>query len=517
MMTKAMKQLFNKLMQNQRYFWAFLVLIAMFLINRSFPAETITSESCEEGKCRNVIEDPSLSDEKLSFYINDAFDSNPNEYYRLTFEVRANQKTSVDAFITNVLDQDKKIGSFAIENPNINVVREIIFKSDKKYSDLFFKKENAEDGADVLIDQISLSKLNLGSDQDVAKLAPTFIGGMDMAVEDQTQTKNDYNFEQLKDPKVVFGQIFTPETDYITGVSLDIDIVKQSNNGGKGYDLELRDVDMESDAPIIKSNPIATLSFSVNDMERYRQENGKFLFPLLVRVQPGKEYFIGINNARINTDKFNYLIMKGTRENNAYPDGQLAVKFQKQSYTVTGSLYFKTYGSELKKYNGVAVLPGAIIEDLGQGKTQFLYKSLSNDNELNNLAFKTDDIQFDGDRKAVAGKISDASDSYFIYKFETVFPFSGFRVLGNQADPAWNEIKVSYSFDNQNWQEIFPFVQKDGNSQDYQKFNSQIAEKNLGQKAVYIKVEPQKDKYPSQDIFGLKDFEFRADLITAKK
>lgn len=516
-MQATIKKLIEIIKENQRYGWVFLVLILVFLINRGFPAEKITSESCAGGKCKTLIEDPSLSNEKPAFYMNDFFSSGPNEYYRLIFKVSSNQKTSLDVFATNVLDRDKKIGTIEIDGPITDSIQEILFKSDKNYSDLLFKKAFAADGAGILVNQVNISKLNITNDREMANLAPTIIGGVNMEVEDQAQTKNDHPFEQLKDPKMVLGQIFTPKMDYITGVSLDIDIVKQSNNGGKSYVLELRDVDMDSDAPIIKSNPIATLGFSVNDLEQYRQTDGKFLFPLSAKLEPGKSYFIGINNDKINTDKFNYLILKGTKDGNAYPDGQVAVKFQKQSYLATGSLYFKTYGFELKKYNGASVLPGSVIEDLGKGKTQFSYRSLLSDYELNNLNLKTDDIYFDTDKNAIDGRISDVSDSYFVYKFETVYPFSDFSVKGKQADPMMNKIKMSYSFDNQSWQEIPSSILKDANNQEYQSFNSALELKLSDKKEIFIKVEPQKDKYPDQSRFGLKDFEFKSDLINAKK
>lgn len=514
MIKEKIKKIFEEIKKNQKYLWVFAVLFLVFLLNQSFPAEIVTSKSCMGGKCKVVIINPTLSDEAPFFYVNNFFKSKSNEYYRIIFQVRSNQKTAVDFFITNISDQDKKIKNFEIDKVNTDFIQEIIFKSDKEYSDLIFKKAKSSDGADILIDKVEIAKLNVKNDQELAILAPTIFGEADNAeIEDQVQEDGSYAFEQLGEPDVIFGQVFIPEMDYITNVSLDIDIIKQSNSGGKKYSLDLRNVNTESNVPDIKSNPIASLRFSIDDMEKYRQEDGKFLFPIIARLEAGKSYFIGINNDKMDVNKFNRLILRGTSDEKKYSKGKIAIKYKGDSYSAVGSLYFKTYGFKLKKYNDVNIILGSRLEDLGGGKARFSYRSSENNYELINLESVSKDIYFNESKKVLAGKIEDESSSYLTYKFETAYPIESFSFSWKLVNPAWNAIKLFYSFDNKDWIDA-SLVDLAGNK--YQSFDFEFLKKQINKKKIFIKIEPEKDKYPDQSEFGIKDFEFKMDLITKK-
>lgn len=512
-MQETIKKLLEKIKENQRYFWAFLVLFLIFLINRNIPSKIITSGICQEEKCKKSLLEPSLTDKDPKYFINNVFNSKEGEFYRAIFRLSSNMNTAISIFATNPIEQEKKIKDLEI---NGDLTTEIIFSTDKIYTDLSFYKINPGDGADIAIEQVSISKMNITSEKEIAGLMPTIIGDADRKIEDQKQLQNNHSFSQLRTPKIIFGQVFHPEMDYLAKIGLDLDIVKQGNNGGKKYSLELREVEYESaDVLEIKSSPLAVLKFSLNDLEKYRQEDGKFIFPLVAKIDKKKPYFIGINNDRADVNDFNYILPKGSAESSDYPNGTLAVKYNKNSYSAPGSLYFKTYGFETKEYEGISILPGAIIEDKGKGQIFYSYQSQKNDYELFNIDSDSGNINFNEEKNAITAEIDPKTENipHFIYNFETIYPVKNWSVSCSQGDLLWNKIRLSHSYDKIEWIEI-PFEISQGKeNQGYQVFDYSLAEKRSDNKTLYFKIEPDKDKLPNQTSFGIKDFRFQAELL----
>ncbi|HPN96145.1 MAG TPA: hypothetical protein PLK35_00100 [Candidatus Moranbacteria bacterium] len=502
------KKLFRFIKENKQYVLAALALIMFFLIGRIFPANIITSKSCEGGKCKAVIKAPDLTNEKPRFYVNDIFNSREKEFYRIIFEAKSNRPTSLSIFAANPLDENKKMKEVELESVNNYQTKEIFLASDKIYTDLLFKKNNPQDGADVSIGHIYISRLNISSEEEIKNLSPTIIGGADAEILDQKQENNSASFDQLKEPGVFLGQTFEAEFNYITGVSLDIDIIKQSNMGDKKYSLELREVEDEDTVPNIKSDPLAIVKFSADGIEEFRQENGKFLFPIMAKLKKDKKYFIGINNDNVKTNEFNYLIPKGTKNGNAYAKGSAAVKYKKYSYLTTGDLYFKTFGFNLKEYEGYNILPGTIIEDRGKGQLFFSYSQRNNKYEFINSDSVSEDIYFDGENNYMAGTIREGRDSFIIYKVNTIHPFKNFSISASQGDLNLNKIRIYFSFDKKDWQEA-PWETKN----ELQVWDYTSLQVPNNQKEIYVKIEPEKDKYPGQTKFGVKNFKFQAELI----
>lgn len=512
-MISKLAKIWAKIKGNQRYAWAFLVLLAVFFINQSNPSEVITSEICQEENCKKSILEANLTDNSPRYFVNDLFNSREGDFYRIIFHLSSNQKTSLSVFATNPLDQDKKLKDLEIDG---ELTQEVIFSSDGSYTDLSFQKNDPRDGADISVGQISISKMNITSEKEIAELVPTIIGDADREIEDQKQLEDKHSFPQLKSPDIIFGQVFWPEMDYITKISLDLDVVKQGNNGGKKYALELREVEYESaDVPEIKSSPLAIIKFSFDDLEKYRQENGKFIFPLVAKLEQGKPYFIGINNDRADISEFNHLIPKGSSEKSAYPKGTLAVKFNKNSYSVPGSLYFKTYGFKVREYNGISILPGAIIEDRGKGQIFYSYQNQENDYELLNINSYLGNIGFNDEKSAITGEIdpSAVDTPYFTYKFETIYPVKNWSISGIQGDILWNKIRLSYSYDQKEWNDIPSQISQAKENQGYQIFDYLMKEKGVDKKTVYLKIDPEKDKLPEQTSFGIKNLRFQAELL----
>ncbi|MFA6047636.1 MAG: hypothetical protein WCV59_00840 [Parcubacteria group bacterium] len=515
-MKKAAK-IINFSKENARYIFVFLAIILIILINKSFPAQVITSESCAGGKCKTILQNPNLTDKNPLLYINDIFESDANGYYRLVFQTEADQDSEIAVVATNPVDERKELKIINVKKLKNDSFQEILFSTDKKYSDILFEKKNKTDGAEISIIGIQISRLNVSSEKELLGFQPTIRGEVDLDVPDQSQTDNSKYFDQLRDPNIIFGQIFKPQVDYITGVSLDMDIVKQSNNGGKKYKLDLRDVDYTEGSVLeIKSNAIYDLSFTINDLEKYRQEDGKFKFPLFARLDPEKYYFIGINNDKIGVNKYNYLRLKGTSDGEKYKNGIVAIKTKGQSYSTTGDLYFETYGIRFGEYNGKKILRGSTIEDIGKGKGIFKYQPRNDSYDLVDTESYSSDVNFDDNKMVLSGSADPNDNSEFIYKFETIFPFNKFRIFARQADIGWSKVSVSYSYDEKNWKEIPATEASEISSSGYsiqktQVFDYEIQE-NIPKDSVYIKISPQ-NPAPEEKEYGVSNLRIEADLL----
>lgn len=172
-----------------------------------------------------------------------------------------------------------------------------------------------------------------------------FNQGNDIIVNPE-QIKDSNYFKQLEEPKMIMGQIFHSELKYITNISLSIDIVRQDAwRTDQNYVLELRSVSDNDGNLKISSKPLAETKFSLDDIENYRQTDGTFMFPIFTEIDPQQTYFIGINNDKVTVNKFNYLRLRGTFDNNEYKAGFVAIKHEKKAFFIAGDLYFKIYGT----------------------------------------------------------------------------------------------------------------------------------------------------------------------------
>ncbi|PIR73467.1 MAG: hypothetical protein COU40_01880 [Candidatus Moranbacteria bacterium CG10_big_fil_rev_8_21_14_0_10_35_21] len=488
--------------KNIRYIFVFVFLLVTFLINRSLINVVAIPKTCVGENCPQIIENSSLSDKVPMYFVNDIFKSNQNEYYRLVFQEKSSMNTKIKIKISTPTDETQEIGTVELKKSAKYNFHEFLFDSNGEYNDLVFKKENKADGADVSIIGAQLSKLNISSEKEFSSFIPTIKGDIDVTIIDQQQTENSYQFTQLSDQKITFGQVFKATTDYITGITLDMDVVAQKNRKNKDkYRLELREATFSGEVPEVQGS-LSHISFSISDLEKYRQSDGKFKFPIFSKVEKGKHYFIGINNIHADVDKSNYLKIKGTLDFDKYTDGIATTVTNKQAYTVDGHLYFIIQGSKFSEYNDTKILTGEIIEDLGGKNGLFNYQPLKNGYALDDLYSYTDDISFDNAKSIVFGIADPNKPSNFIYKFETIFPSKKIMISGQQPDANWNQVKMSYSYDGLKWKEIPSIVKTDVLSPKYKTgdFNYTIAE-TIPKKEIYIKIEPKiNDVVPEKKI-----------------
>jgi hypothetical protein len=292
------------------------------------------------------------------------------------------------------------------------------------------------------------------TEKEAASLKSSIIGEMQTDAVDVGQDKdNSYKMPWLMEPETSIGEIFQAQSEYMAAVDLGIDVTKEGDGGSKEYQLELRPVNYDGKYITSVGSPLAQLNFSVaNDLEKYRQPDGSFKFPLVSFLEKGKFYYLTINNIKVNVDKFNFLTLRGSKDDNSYANGTAAIRKGKVMTSIDGDLFFKIYGARYTTSGDARILPGAIISDIGKGAGSYNYRGSGMVTDTLDVFSSSGHIDFDTDKKIVYGQVG--KDSNFVYEFYTVYPIKKINFNAQQAQEGWTKTKVFYSFNNTDWQEI---------------------------------------------------------------
>lgn len=269
-----------------------------------------------------------------------------------------------------------------------------------------------------------------------------------------SQLVSDFAFSSLKESKVALGQVFQAKEPLISAVALKIDINKKLNPGSRQYVLSLREVEYDGEKISSPGPTITDLAFSISSIEKYRQADGAFLFPLFGRLEKDKYYLISLDNSKVDVSKQNYLEPLGSGESKSYLAGGAVVRKNKELTLASGDLYFKIYGANLNQENGVPILNGAKIEDLGQGLGRYSYATKGKYVDLFDLETATPGTEFSENDKVIYAPAKD--NASFTYAVNTIYPISKLNFSATQLRSGWKAVKVSYSFDRQSWTDL-PF------------------------------------------------------------
>jgi len=540
------KEFFKK---NSRYIIATLILLLVFLINRGlFIKETITTEDCSKGNCpTTVVEEPSLSDKSAFFYIDDLMQNKEKGYYRLTFKARSNENSSMILKLVDFAENEASIKKYSLTKNSKYSYEEFNLYYDGNFPLILFEKENFNDNSKIYIKEVGISKLNITNEAEFKNLKPTIIGETDFDAIDQKQIDDSsYKLPWLKEENTSIGQIFKADSEYISGISFKLDITKSIDPGSRKYILSLQKVSYDGNSIKKASDSLTSLNFSVaSSIEKYRQGNGSFLFPIFAHLEKGSYYWVSISNSNVNVNDFDFLTFRGSKNENSYPDGSAAMKKGKEIYTIDGDLYFIVHSASFRSEGSERILSGAKIEDLGKGLGSYSYQTKGTSSDALDLDPSSSDVNFDGERKILRANVKE--ENSLIYKFSTIYPIIQFYFKGQQIKSNWNKIKVFYSLDKENWIAL-PFIEENDNfltSPDVSDNSNQPASKasdeetpvpndesqnneNISTKSVqtfdfvekmkqktsnvYIKItydpeSPIKSKY-----FGIKNLSFSADL-----
>lgn len=449
------QKIINFAKKEKRLCTAIFFVVLIFLLNQLiFSSQKITSQDCLEGKCGvQEREIPQLSKDKNIFYQDDILTEISSGYYRLTFQAKTDKQESVLIKLNTYTEKNETIRKVSLENSEKFENHEFFFFLPEGYNNIIFEKENLDGEGNIFIRGVGVTKLNVDTPEEFALMRETIIGETTIEPNGfgQTEISSD-SFSLLREPDTRFGQIFKAETEYISGIVLNMDIIQDKSIKDEDYKLSLQEVQCrESDCKLIGDNPFSK-SFSIRDaLERYQREDGTFLFPLYANVEKGKDYFVSIDNSKVKVSRRNYLDLKGGRNDDAYTQGSAGFKLKNNIYKIAGDLFFVVQGVNFDVRDGVRILNGAKIETLGKGEGKYTYVSKGEFVDILDLWSASPGTNFDEGRKVIIGS---EKDSALVYEVNTIFPMEKIHFFAEQSKASWKKVKVEYSFDRENWVKI---------------------------------------------------------------
>lgn len=431
------------------------VALAFFVNWTLYSTQKITSTSCVGGKCIPAsAEKPQLSKGNGFFYVDDILKNSPSGYYRLAFMAKSDKSEKIIIKLNTYSEKESQIGEMTLD-PSIDFQnQEVAFFLPGGFSNLLFLKEDASGPANIFIKNVGISQLNIKSPGEISTLKKTVIGETKTDSIDESQNDTSADFPWLKDPKTAIGQIFRAKSDhYISSVTLAMDVIQSANPSSRQYVLNLKEVSYDGEKISSAGPTIASALFSASSaVEKYRQADGNFNFPLFGALQKGKYYMITLDNSRVDVSDQNYLDLKGSKSENSYPDGSAMTKRSGTLIKIDGDMFFQIHGVDAHMENGVAILNGAKIEDLGGGVGKYSYKTNGDYSDLFDLSDFSLGTNFNSNSDVISAPAQ--GDSSFGYKVNTLYPINRMNFSAQQARADWKMAKISYSFDQNKWTDI---------------------------------------------------------------
>lgn len=491
---------------NFKYAAVFAIFWVALMIGYS-EKNSVKSDSCVNPKKTDsmAVVAPEISPRGKYYRISNFLNTASGDYYRLAFNTKVDQESEITINLASISGGNSPISSILLEVGEDYASKEVVFKADGFYRDLIFEKKG-DNVSKVYIKNVSLSRLNVKSEYEAKLLRPVMLGNTKIVESGARQTeKEEKYFSQLKSSKTKLGQIFKAGDEYMAGVSLDLR--EKGSSSGK-YRLELKEAKEKKGNIAISSEAIASLEFSSNDIEKYKnEEDGKAFFPLASQLEKDRLYFIGISNSLVSNNFLNYLEIRGTDDKNAFPKGE-AVVWQDGKVQEIGDLFFVIHSAEFSDFQGERILTGVKIEDMGGGSGLYSHQTSQRSNDILDLfSYKRGDVWFNDYEGIISG--SPRNEASYVYRFYSPFAFEKIRIISEQMYAGWYRVVISYSFDNQNWTDL-PY-DGDGENDSPQKFNS-VIDGNGTNKELYIKVTY--DKFDEKEIklFGLRNFSITSEL-----
>ena len=508
----------------KRLFLALVFLGMVFLVNNVlYVGHKKTVESCAGGKCLSAsLKKPQLTKEKNTYYVDDLFRNQPAAYYRLTFQEKSSDGEKIAVKLNSEIGKESLVGELTLSPSDGFQNQEMVFFLPEGFAGLVFQKDNPGAKGDVFLQSVEITKLNISSPEELPLLKKTLFGQTDIRVATDGQLTSKDVFSELKEPKTLLGQVFRAKEALISAVSLKININKNINPGSRQYVLALREVgydgkNISSMGPIIASN-----AFSLSSIERYRAQDGSFLFPLFGALELGKYYLISLDNSKVEVSEQNYMEVLGSNDSESFSDGSAVVKKNKELSLSKGDLYFKIFSANLLTENGAKILGGAKIEDLGKGIGRYSYETKGMESDLFDLASASPGTGFSENDKVIYALAKDSAS--FSYALNMPYPISKLNFSATQLRAGWKNVKVSYSFDQNSWIDL-PFSEKaeiaigsgansgaDPSAAGDTKPDNNSADSNVADNSSFV---PNGDMVDSNSVAGSQDMAIAQETVQA--
>jgi hypothetical protein len=364
-----------------------------------------------------------------------------NKYYKLGLWISSAQDGHFQIALANATETAPVAAVGVVASPT-NQFRyyEYNFRSPLDASDLVLTAAASETGT-VFLDDVQLLPLAVEKTSDLSAIKMTSFGNSQSARLGEQQTLHPENSDALAQPGTLIGQIFSPQASDLVGVTFFL--TKKGDGGAGEYAVEIREFNDKTQ--LIAPQKIAVKTFPAKDI----QSGTKFM-PLFAKLEAGKKYWLGLNNAGVKVTASNYLAVGQTSNNAAYPNGNIFLqKGENKFFTEEKDLFFSTSYAVPTQIGVDTFSFGETLFDLGQGKKRLDYRldGVSGANVLeifgkkNATLDKNNNVLLNGD------------DAYVVYKIKTNGQKVARLMLSNLA--FHNNIQVALSTDGAQWTEIF--------------------------------------------------------------
>ncbi|MEI7792456.1 MAG: hypothetical protein WCI57_03175 [Candidatus Berkelbacteria bacterium] len=371
--------------------------------------------------------------------------------YRVDYDIRAERVVN-DATSAGEKNKDKAI-VINVENTADNKAyktlkqatilpnsynyenQEIIFCSQKRYTNLSFSKDSPSDNVNVSIRNVNITKMSPSYVDE--KLSPTLSGfNVHYNILESSDPINAVPIYKFNGSNKFVGNVLQASDDFISAVDMKLHFM---GNGGFGaYHLVLKKVAKnEAGKYTLADRDIASFDFSseaANKIYKVNEGLGIYRFPISAKLNRGEYYFLGLSDSDVQNDFFNALEMYGAGKTIDKSIAGMSFDSRGNGRSIA-TAYLSVYSAKFQNQeSGDRLLFGSYIEDLGGGLGRYTYRK--NRNYLTALDFFSQDEQ------------------QTVYKFDTIYPSSNILIgtTVNVEGLVGNEIpKIEYSTDGSNW------------------------------------------------------------------
>lgn len=254
----------------------------------------------------------------------------------------------------------------------------------------------------------------------------------------------------------------------------------------------------------------AELEIKIREMKEDYNDMEQLYVPIASKLDPGRKYWIGLDNAGVVVDLENYISIASTSEvssanaADASKDesaGKTDTKVSNSngsegfSSEISGvwenspALWFETFYPVHRDVNKEMILSGATISDMGNGRLIYRYGFSSNDwSSLSGFSGRKIYDMWDGSYQNIdnGGNYKLSYDDFSVYKFNTVYPAKKIIVRGVNFHQS---LALEISTDGESWEEIY----SDNPAADSQSIDSIVFNIQEKKAMFYLRIKPSGD------------------------
>lgn len=491
-MFKIRKLLIN-ILKAWRYLLVTSVLLLIFFYGQKFDLINDFSHSV------NLL---SISEVEVS--VPNLLQSDPGDSYNLNFDIyidnnQADEPQDVECYLANNLGETQTVGKVTFSD-HYYQHQNFSFITDKRYTNLIFKRIVGDEQIGIKNIVMKETGQNIG-----INVEPSIVGDTRTSqLAKEYISKQPRSVAVLNKEGLTIGQVFTADVETITKVGFDLII---SDKAGAGMlDVNLKEVTYLDNRYSILSDKVADYYFNATDINEFFFGGNRYIFPLTAKLEKGKKYLISISSNGVKMSNSTKITFLGGDDNQ--PENGLIL--EKGRIKEIAPVNLRLYAPEYSYYLGQKVLINTVIEDFGSGKGFYSYSTSGEPIDLADLYQMTSDdkslVFYDSVAHGISARLSNKTN--FVYKFDTIYPFSRLAMNVRGIERGFSPPSVYYSTNEADWTKVDP--------DRIDLFNfKKVVQGNGIDHIVYVKITPSDDDAKNNrtiGLFGLKTLSVQADL-----